>query len=362
MSNRVDLAKVLIDNLANIEERDNDDQTPLHFAALHRSTNVAKLLLGHGASPDTFSSRATTPLMIVCADSAWETVKLLSQKSSLNMRTDYLERTPLEYMLSFQADVPNCHPNIRIFNLLLDKGADLRQETISGRSAIQHLLSNHSRVHLRSVLSADARLLVTKKIEWSRSHFGGYSQPSNNLISATRNFRLLRPYLSEDELRQISDLARFGKHNLFCAAACLGAVEAIQNFLAIGADVEHQCHEHGTPLMAAASCRKLEAVKWLVRKGAKGNYWGNGHGITVANCGWPIMHWLLVVRHTEQLKLAHNALGELDGKIVNWSGVATVKVPLKWEWRKRRDETMLEYAKRRHAIMLALRGRALFVN
>lgn len=359
------MARVLIDNMASIKETDNDGNTSLHLAVLNRSTEVAELLVGCDACPDVFNAYAKTPLMLACTHSTWKTVKLLSRKSERNMMTGYLEQTPLDYMLSFQANSQNCNPDVRIFNLLLNRGSDFHQANVFGRSATHHLLSNHSRVHLRSILSTDASLLVNQKTQWSRSHFSDYSQPSSKLIAATRNFRLLRHYLSENDLRQTSDLAKVGKHNLFCAAACWGAVEAIQNLLAIGADLEHQCHEHGTAVMAAASFRKLETVKWLVRKGANITAQENGYGIggiAAANCGWSIMHWLLVLRHIEQPKLASNSPVEGDREIVNWSGVTTIEAPIKWEWRKRRGETMLEYAQRRQAIVLKLRGRVLFVN
>lgn len=363
--NDVHLVKVLLDNFANIEELDSYNNTPLHTATLNRSTEVAQLLLSYGACPDVFNIHARTPLMLACAHSTWETVKLLSEKSGRGVVAGYLDQTPLNYMLGVQANLPHCHPDVRIFNFLLDKGNHLHHRNLLGPSDVCHLLSSHSRVHLRSLLSTDARSIVTKQIEWSRPHLGGYSQPSSNLIAATRNFRLLRHYLTKDELQETSDLARPGNHNLFCTAACWGVVQAIQNLLAIGANIDQQCCEHGTPLMAAASCRKFETVKFLVRQGAQAMYEGNrlgASGIRVASCGWPIMNWLLVTRHTEQPKLANTISGEPTRNIANWSGGSTVEVPLKWEWRKRRDEAMLEYARRRQEIVSKLRGRVLFVK
>lgn len=363
--NNLQLAKVLIDSMADIDVTDNDGNTPLHLAASNNATQVVELLLNHGACLDVFNAYAKTALMLACAHGTWGTVKLLSQKSERCMATGYLEQTPLDYMLSVQANSPNCHPDIRIFNLLLKKGSDLHQVNHLGQSAAHHLLFNHSRVHLRSILSTDVRLALTQRIEWSRCQAGGYSQPQSNLIAATRNLRLLRHYLTDDELRKTWDLERPGEHGLFCTAACWGVVEAIQNFLLIGAGLEHQCREHGTPLVAAALFRKLEAVKVLVRKGAQIIYEEDGlgpMGITVDTCGWPVMHWLLVLRYTEQPKLVNTISNEPATKIFNWSGGATVKLPLKWEWKKRRDETMLEYAKRRQAIISKLRGGVLFVS
>ncbi|KAH7165235.1 ankyrin repeat-containing domain protein [Dactylonectria macrodidyma] len=363
--NNVRLTKVLIDNMANIEPMDNKGNTPLHLAALHGSTDVAKLLLDHGANPNILNDHETTPFMIASASGAWEMVQLLSRTGVQGIITGYWEHTPLAYMLCRQANFPHCNPDARIFHLLLDKGADLDEENLSGQTAIHHLLCNPSLVHLRLLLDKDARLLVPKT-KWSRSHFGGYSHPSMNLIAATRNFRILSHYLDKKELQQTSDLAISGKHSLLCTAACWGVVEALQNFIAVGAHLEHTCDEHGTLLEAAASYRKIEAVKSLIRQGSQSNFaGGNGSaakGITVADCGWAIMHWLLVTRYTEQPKIGHTAWSEEGKGISNWAGFSTVNVPLKWEWRKRRDETMLEYAKRRKGIISKLEGTVLIAS
>ncbi|KAH7145454.1 hypothetical protein B0J13DRAFT_501157 [Dactylonectria estremocensis] len=363
IGNNVRLAQGLIDKLASIEPLDNEGKTPLHFAALHGSTGVAKLLLDHGASPNMRDNHEMTPFMTACAGNTWEMVQLLSQIGGHGMIAGYCEHTPLTYMLSVHANSPQCNPDIRIFNLLVGEGAELHKANLGGQTAIHHLLCSPSQVHLRSLLNKDARLLVPQS-EWPRSHFGCYSEPSKNLIAATRNFRVMSHYLDEKELRHTADLRTPGTHNLLCTAACWGVVEAIQHFLAIGAHLEHRCVEHGSLLAAAASHRKTKAVKWLIRQGVRLNFEGaNGsaaRGITVADCGWPIMHWLLATRYTEQPKIGYPAWKERDEQISNWAGVSTVRVPLRWEWRPRRGETMLEYAKRRQGIISKLRGTVLF--
>lgn len=82
-------------------------------------------------------------------------------------------------------------------------------------------------------------------------------------------------------------------------AACGGACNIIDIFLAYGADLEVEGGEHGTPLMVAAVAGRTEVVKHLVRKGARICYSKDDEivsAIRKARDHAEIKQWLLVGR------------------------------------------------------------------
>ncbi|RSL60007.1 hypothetical protein CEP51_013833 [Fusarium floridanum] len=155
-------------------------------------------------------------------------------------------------------------------------------------------------------------------------------------------------------------MAETGNHSLLCRAACWGSVQVIESLLALGVDmIEHQCNDHGTPLIAAISRGNLKAVKCLVRNGATVPYdlcQTSDFEVSMGNPDFVIREWLFVGRYLERRRIS-NVTAETSGKIESWAGVRTARVALKWEWKRRREESIWEYACRRQGILKELRGK-----
>lgn len=258
---------------------------------------------------------------------------------------------------------------MQVFDLLLDAGVNIHQVDTFGLSVTNYLLSNESQIYLRSLLVRDVNLLQPMWVQWPDSCWVIASHsPPGRLLAITRSLRLLGRYLSTEELMHLADLRTPWKHNLLCQAACRGLVEAIQNFLAIGADVEQRCHDHGTPLEAAMLNLRPETIKVLIRAGARipspvggllGKL-GKEKSQVPKTCEW-ILHWLFVARYLEQPKLAYETFDRETTDIKNWTGVRTGEVVLKWQWQQERHECLLDYVKRRREIAWELRGKVVEV-
>ena len=85
-------AQLLMSSNASVHAKDNSEQTPVHIAAIFGSNTVLKLLLDNSSS--SFNSVSAvdkdknTPLHLACTgDGDIDTVRLLLQKSGINVRS-----------------------------------------------------------------------------------------------------------------------------------------------------------------------------------------------------------------------------------------------------------------------------------
>ena len=87
-NNSVDIAKLLIDNGADVNDVDIGDGMPLHFAARNNAPEVAKLLIDNGADVNAKLSDYDddTPLHIAARNNAPEVAKVLSEALLATLR------------------------------------------------------------------------------------------------------------------------------------------------------------------------------------------------------------------------------------------------------------------------------------
>ncbi|KAJ3538616.1 hypothetical protein NM208_g5829 [Fusarium decemcellulare] len=356
-SGDVESIRRLVENGANLEEPNSYNNTPLHMAAAFGSLDVVKCLLECGARSDALNETDCTPLMVACSRARWEVMATLAQYCQSGMQTDSAGRSLLHILIQYTC-AEDATPSDRIFHWCLDKEVDLHRVNTLGWSAIHGLLITPKTVFLRSLLNRDACLLQPRRMApWSDELFGCDVKAIDTLA---KRFRWLSPFMTKDEMHHLSGLASRGSHSLMCRAACWGSIEAIENFIASGVDdLEHRCDDHGTPLNAAVLRLRIEVVKTLVRHGAQVPTQLSSlrdSNVSMANPEFVIRQWLFVGRYLERRGITD---GTADNTVRTgeWAGPRTAQVTLKWEWRKARDETMLEYAFRRQSILKDLRGR-----
>ncbi|OTA68801.1 ankyrin, partial [Hypoxylon sp. EC38] len=236
------------------------------------------------------------------------------------------------------------HSSTKMMELLLGHGARLEQRSVLGATPLMRACFSGSLEKLEILIAQGE----------PKIHCGSL------VNTITDNYRFVRRYIGSRQPPQVSSSVTTGDGSLFYLAACWGSVRALDNILTIGADIEQECGEHGTALMVSATNGQLDAVKYLVRKGARLSYERNGvarSAFAEALGHEEVLQWLLVARHTDQRKIAYCESDlQKSPKIHNWSGIRSVSIPMKWEWRQRRNETMIDYAHRSQEIMLALRG------
>ncbi|KAI8724226.1 NACHT domain-containing protein [Fusarium sp. LHS14.1] len=356
--NNVDACAVLVSSLANIEETNIRNETPLHLAAEHGSLQVAKHLLDCGAHPNLLDVWDETPLMRAYQESQWELVDLLTPYCKDMARTTMWGGNILHFMAIFEPDPTRAGLSGETLSRCIEQGASLHLPGIEGVAPVHCILAKQSAYHLRFLLNRDHRFLRPQET----AHWPGdwFFASHRRLAVISKNLRLVQPFLSNHELRQLCVIAQRGDHSLLCRAACWGSVEAIESLLALGVDmIEHQCKDHGTPLAAAISRGHIKAVKCLVSNGAAVPYdlcQPNDFEVSVGKPDFVIQQWLFVGRHVEQSRIS-DVVAEASGKIESWAGVRTARVALKWEWKRHRGEEIWEYACRRQKILKDVRGK-----
>ncbi|MCX5857216.1 MAG: ankyrin repeat domain-containing protein [Deltaproteobacteria bacterium] len=97
LSDQTETVKALIDKGADVNEKGQDNFTPLHWAAYYGKTEMVKILLSKGAQANAGSTSYGTPLIIAAQYGFTDTVKVLVEKGADVNMTDGAGRTALSY-------------------------------------------------------------------------------------------------------------------------------------------------------------------------------------------------------------------------------------------------------------------------
>jgi hypothetical protein len=149
-------------------------------------------------------------------------------------------------------------------------------------------------------------------------------------------------------------------HTLLCRAARLGNAEAVQNFAKLEPNlVMHRCKKHGTPLAAALSRvlpQNIDTAKIIImlldeqRVNSLSELLNYPAAQDVA-----FIQWYLARQSLRRRWISHTP-ANAQQVFRFWSGPWAAEVPLPWEARQLRGESIIEYARRRQRTIYGLRG------
>jgi len=122
--NNVDLAKLLLENSADVDSTDNYGRTALHRAAIGNSVDLAKLLLRYSANVHSADNYGTTALHFAARENSVDVAQLLLANSADVDSTDNEGLTALH-----KAAWKN---SVDVARLLLAKSANLNATAVSG--------------------------------------------------------------------------------------------------------------------------------------------------------------------------------------------------------------------------------------
>lgn len=143
----------------------------------------------------------------------------------------------------------------------------------------------------------------------------------------TSDFALYQQRLPYDTFKHLMNLEPERGISPLCRAASRGIMEIMENCLTMGADIDFEGCSLGSALMIACACGRLDAVKFLVQRGAAISYVGKA-GLTSAVAAGrrskTVIAWLLVGQFNEQRRLENGINASSwseDREVRQWSGI-----------------------------------------
>ena len=123
-----EIAKILIQNGANIESKDKYGWTSLHHSSIANEVEMAKLLLENSANIEALDNNHRTPLFVACHEGNFKVAKLLIQNSANIDAKDADGWTALHHAVD--DDKPE------LVEFLLKHGADANAKNHEGKSPV----------------------------------------------------------------------------------------------------------------------------------------------------------------------------------------------------------------------------------
>ncbi len=217
----IKIARLLLDNGAEVNQTNKDGTTPLYITCQKGHVDMARLLLEKGAKVNQTNKYGITPLLIACHKGHVDTARLLLEKGAEVDQTDKYDCTPL--WIACQKG------HVDTARLLLDNGAEVNLADRNGYTPL-HVACEKDQVDI-------ARLLLDNGAEVARSTKEGFTP--------------------------------------LHAACQKGRVDAARLLLDNGADVNPVDTNGFTPLHVACSYGHIDIARLLLDNGADSNIENN---------------------------------------------------------------------------------------
>ncbi|XP_008216846.1 putative ankyrin repeat protein RF_0381 [Nasonia vitripennis] len=302
----IETAAMLIDQGANLHQKNKQGMTALHVAAENGYCGVLNLLLSRGSMVDELAAGNRTSLHIAAEQLCRQVVKELLNKGANVRIQDSAGNTPLHQAvmrlcldsiellvkngapMDFQNNqgetvlhIASQHRNNAIVNFLLEKGADCNALTADGSTPLHYAVKNFGAPseNAASLIEAGAAVFVTNhageiplktalKYErnWRNSSLLGY------LLGKGLNFNKTTNQFGLDLLKDMND--EFINHPALCTVFIIAIVyddrPLFEMLIKKGVSI-HKNDWGTTPLHNAVHCDNLHAAEVLLQLGADPN-------------------------------------------------------------------------------------------
>jgi ankyrin repeat protein len=277
----LEVVKLLLDQRANINAKCTKNSTALHLAAQNGHLEVVKLLLNQRADIDAKSTINFTALHLAGLNGHLEMVKLL-----LNQRAD-INAKSTDNWTALQLAAQDGH--LEVVKLLLNQGAEIEAKSTKNTTAL-HLAAQNGHLEVVKLLLNQRADIDAKSIDnWTVLHLAARNghlevvkllldrgaeieakgtKSSTALHSAARNGRLEVVKLLLDREAEIEAKNTDGWTALH-SASFNGHLEVVKLLLDQRADINAKSTDSRTALYLAAQDGHLEVVKLLLNQGAE---------------------------------------------------------------------------------------------
>lgn len=226
---KIEMMKLLLDNGAKLDQRDNNDgETPLHVACYEGTIEAVRFLVDRGADVNAEGGRFGTPILHAVAATRYDSIPFLTLLMDKGANVNYQGG---EYGSALQAHFHGNFKDVESFRFLLKHCADVNAK--GGR-------------YLTALIAACA---------------SPYSQKECVRLLLDHGADVNTGTQSEEYGTELIAACQPGRYHQ-------RDTQAVQWLLECGADVQAQGGKHGTALSTACSWNCSEAVELLLSHGA----------------------------------------------------------------------------------------------
>ncbi|OPB41144.1 hypothetical protein A0O28_0108410 [Trichoderma guizhouense] len=267
------LLKYLLDHGMNMDVHDEQEGTALHEAIMDDNYASFELLLERGADLNALNENLGTPLQTACAKlDGYDGRDYRSGDSEDDSEDDRED----------SSDEKRHKLTVRFVEKLLDCGADPNIRGGEYATALQAACSTDPLGRIEFPMKV-VRLLIEHgaDVNVQGGHWGSalHAAAASNLDEKVEMMKLLL-----DHGAKVDQRSNDGETPLHVACR-EGTLEAVRFLVDRGADVNAESGRFGTPILAAAARRHpLPFLTFLMDKGANINYQGGDYGSAIQAC------------------------------------------------------------------------------
>lgn len=289
-----EMVELLLDYGAKIDPVDKDFRTPLHIASSRGDINLIRILCTKGANINTRDSYSATPYLLSAVRPDPSTMSELEKHGADTTTTDVLGQNAIYYANSCMTVA-----------YLFAKGLSLNEVNAFGGTALSRFLVLKDPGIFGFLLNFPGEM-------GSYCALNGTILHSPRVLTQAHILKKVLRRLDAGSIARLINMKSSWGWTPLCSIVVAGTTKSMLVLLQAGADIEVVGSSFGTALMVACSTGRLDAVKLLVRKGAKLGCNVTGKWVSAVDCASQhaaVLHWLLVGRYIDGPRLINPASG-----------------------------------------------------
>lgn len=151
-----------------LKSKDNNSNTVLHLACLHKREIIVRILLKHDLDFNEKNINFLTPFDICCKNGSMELIKLLIDQNPLNGLINInKDHDNIGYPLFSVAESGNTH----LLKYLIDKGANLTIKNSQNQNLLDIALANNNKDIVKCLIQNDSNLFLLNELNGKNERF-----------------------------------------------------------------------------------------------------------------------------------------------------------------------------------------------